>query len=399
MNGGNLSREFWFWMPALLWMMAACQPDSDVTTMSLDGGSRPEIRDAAPPQDAGTLLDAAKPDASPATDPCSPPAKLDEPMPTLRDTGCMDTQHPTQLAAALIPYEINSPLWSDSADKMRGMKLPVGAKIHVKHCAQQPDACPAGVADDGRWVFPVGSVFVKSFAFDGKLVETRLFVHFDAETWVGYSYQWNEQQTEANIVPDERRKLMFNTGARSVEWNYPSRLDCMKCHNAAGGSSLGPETTQMNRTLAGENQIDKLAALGLFDMPPSKPYAAPLVTPYASQAGMPPMAASVESKARSYLHANCGFCHRPDADFPDIDLRYGVALRDTNLCGVVPAKGDVGVPSATNLTPGKPMESTVWLRMHAQPGEGRMPQIGTYRIDEAGLALVGAYIDSIKACP
>ena len=45
---------------------------------------------------------------------------------------------------------------------------------------------------------------VKSFLFDGKLVETRLFVRFDAATWVGYSYQWNEAQTDATIVADER---------------------------------------------------------------------------------------------------------------------------------------------------------------------------------------------------
>ncbi len=71
-----------------------------------------------------------------------------------------------------------------------------------------------GPADDGKWLFPVGTVMLKSFGFDGKVVETRLFVHFDHRTWVGYSYPWNEAQTEATIVPSAGHGLTFNTGTR-----------------------------------------------------------------------------------------------------------------------------------------------------------------------------------------
>jgi hypothetical protein len=34
-----------------------------------------------------------------------------------------------------------------------------------------------GNADDGRWDFPIGTVMIKIFMFDGKLVETRLLMH------------------------------------------------------------------------------------------------------------------------------------------------------------------------------------------------------------------------------
>lgn len=273
--------------------------DAGATTM-------PEPREAAAPADAAALdaaapAEAAVPEAGRAKPgSCAPPASIDQPWVKLSETGCMDSAAPTKLAAKIVPYEVNSPLWSDSADKTRGMTLPAETKIHVKDCAKEPSACTHGAADDGKWVFPVGTVMVKSFAFDGKLVETRLFVHFDPETWVGYGYQWNEDQTEATIVPDERRKVMFNTGSRSVEWNYPSRLDCMKCHNPAGGSTLGPETAQMNRMVDGQNQLDKLAALGLFDASINTPYAAALVTPYAGQLGSPPASATVDERARSY---------------------------------------------------------------------------------------------------
>ena len=145
--------------------------------------------------------------------------------------------------------------------------------------------------------------------------------------------------------------------------------------------------------IEGQNQLAALAARGLFDAALPEPYAARYASPYEAQSG------TLEARARSYLHANCGYCHRPDGDFPYLDLRYGITLPATQLCGTAPMKGDVGVPSATNLTPGQPMQSIAWLRMAAKPGEGRMPQIGTARVDEAGLALVGEWIRAIEACP
>jgi mono/diheme cytochrome c family protein len=186
---------------------------------------------------------------------------------------------------------------------------------------------------------------------------------------------------------------------RSVDWTYPNRIDCMKCHNQQGGFSLGPETAQLNRLVAGQNQIDALAARGVFETPPAKPYAAALLTPYPDQAGEPPASASVETRIRSYMHANCAFCHRPDSDFPSLDLRYDIPFKDTHLCGSMPLKGDVGVTDAKNLTPGQALRSTAWLRMAARPDEGRMPQIGSARIDELGLKLMGDWISAIASCP
>jgi uncharacterized repeat protein (TIGR03806 family) len=317
----------------------------------------------------------------------------------------MDAANPTALAAVVVPYEVNSPLWSDNANKSRGLRLPPGAKIHVKDCAATTSECPQGPADDGKWVFPVGTVMVKSFEFDSKLVETRLFVHSDESTWVGYSYAWDEAQTDATIVPDDRVDVTFHTGKQTVDWHYPSRLDCTTCHVATAGWTLGPETAQMNRVVNGTNQIDHLAALGLFDAPVPKPYKAALVVPYPSQAGTPPASASVDERARSYLQANCAFCHRPDDYvFPNLDLRNGTALKDMMICGLDPAKGDQGVSGAKILDPGHPATSTMSLRMSAAPDDadgkhGRMPKVASYVIDQAGLALIGDWITSIKSCP
>ena len=75
-----------------------------------------------------------------------------------------------QPANFLIPYTVNSPLWSDGAVKQRWMALPENSKIHF--------------AAKGEWTFPAGTVFVKNFALPVddtnpkilRRLETRLLV-------------------------------------------------------------------------------------------------------------------------------------------------------------------------------------------------------------------------------
>jgi uncharacterized repeat protein (TIGR03806 family) len=350
--------------------------------------------------DASSVVDEGTGDGS--LRPCAPPVDPTQPFATLSATGCMDAVAVTRFASGAYGYEVNSPLWSDQADKERAFVLPPGGKIHVVDCLGRPDAC-LDAADDGKWVFPAGTTFLKSFGFDGKLVETRLLVALPDGTWVGYSYQWDEDQTGAKLVASAGASVSFNTGTRAVDWTYPSRRDCTECHTRSAGWTLGPETAQMNRVpitaaLGTGNQIDNFTAAGLFDSAPANPYKAPLVTPYAGQLGGPTASATVTERARSYLHANCAFCHRPDGEFNSVDLRYDTAFKDTGLCNAVPAKGTEGVDNATNLTPGHPELSTTWLRM-ATLDKGRMPPLASAVVDDEALDLVSAWIDGIQACP
>lgn len=344
-----------------------------------------------------------------ATTACSPPADMNQPLQKLSETGCMSAQTPTAFADTVFPYAVNSPLWSDAADKSRGFVLPAGGKIHVKNCADSSEDCLSGASDpdDGKWVFPVGTVMVKNFGFDEKLVETRLFVRHDQDTWVGYSYAWSEDQSDATIVPSAGAEVMFDTGARKVDWHYPSRENCMKCHKPTAGSTLGPETAQMNRMAdsRGMNQIDQLQQLGAFENTVPTPYKTALVTPYSSQVGAPPASATAEQKARSYLHANCAFCHRPDD--PDVyymDMRFGVGLGDMGLCGLPPSKTDLGITGATRLDPGSPMTSLLWLRMNLPVSDPnvkfRMPPIASYVVDADAVKVVGDWISGLSvSCP
>ncbi len=342
---------------------------------------------------------------------CVPFADQSQPIQKLSQTGCVSPTDPKALASTVFPYEVNSPLWSDGADKVRGMALPDGAKIHVKSCAANPAECPGarGFTDDGKWLLPVGTVMVKSFLFDGKLLETRLLMHFDATTWVGYTYKWDEAQTDATLVGEARDTVMFKTGQRTVTWHFPSRQDCMTCHVPEAGFVLGAETAQLNRVVGGANQLDRFQGMGVFDAPLPTPYKAALVTPTVSQAGSPPASATIEQRATSYLHANCGFCHRPPDDVdcnsdPCQDLRYGLALADRNLCNITPAKGGFGLTDPKTLAPGDPEHSVLSIRMKAKPDDtdgkhGRMPLIASYVVDQMAVDLIGSWITSITACP
>ncbi len=343
---------------------------------------------------------------------CVPFADRNSPIQMLSQTGCVSATDPTKLAPSVVYYEVNSPLWSDGADKMRGMALPNAAKIHVVNCTANPSECPGprDYADDGKWKFPVGTVMVKGFMFDGKLLETRLLMHFDATTWVGYSYKWDEAQTDATLESPDRDEVSFSTGQRTVDWHYPSRMDCMTCHiTDKGYAVLGPETAQMNRVVNGVNQLDTLQAMGAFDAKIPTPYKAALITPTTSQLGSPPASASVEQRATTYLHANCGFCHRPDDNIdcttdPCLDLRYGIPLTDRSICNVAPVKGGFALANPVIVAPGHPELSVMSIRMK-QPADdatghhGRMPLIASYVVDQEATDLIDSWITSITSCP
>jgi uncharacterized repeat protein (TIGR03806 family) len=336
---------------------------------------------------------------------CEPPADPRSPPARLSQTGCVDPGDPTRPAAGLLPYDVNSPLWSDGTSKERFIALPAGKQVHVKDCRRDPATCQPTAAggsphDPGHFEVPVGTVLVKSFLIAGKRIETRLLVHF-ADTWRGYSYQWNDQQTEATLIAEEEGAVerVFSNPALpggQQTWTYPSRQDCLTCHLGAAGFQLGLELVQLNRELTYPdgtrgNQLDVWERRGLFDQPLARPFPAPLPAPMGGQG-------TVEQRARSYLHANCAICHRPDSNFPSLDLRHFTPLQAAGACNVRPIKGEVGVPGALLIAPGSPERSVLSLRMRLLD-VGRMPQIATRYLDGQGVAVVESWIRALPGCP
>jgi uncharacterized repeat protein (TIGR03806 family) len=321
-----------------------------------------------------------------------PATPADQPM-LLSQTGCVDPTDPKLPAEGLVPYDVNSPLWSDGAAKERFVWLPPGTTITPKDCDLTPDAClPFEMGgtdeDEGHWSLPIGTVLVKNFFIDGKRIETRLLMRLAATTWQGYSYEWNDEETDATLLPDFKDKPV---GDQS--WHFPSRSQCLECHTRAGGRSLGLTTAQLDRDYAypegAMNQVEKFVALGyLTAMPKAIP---PLPDPLGDD--------PLESRARSYLHANCAICHRVGGALSDVDLRYTTSFLDTALCNepVIRGTGDPLLPQI-RLVPGSPEESSLSFRMHDTTNY-RMPKIGSSVVDTAGTALIDEWITSLTACP
>lgn len=298
-------------------------------------------------------------------------------VPTLlSQTGCVDPANPTQPAAGLIPYAPVAPFWSDGADKQRWMALPDDGRITIEA--------------DGDWTFPPGTVLMKNFALNGALIETRLFMrHADTGNWAGYSYRWNAAQTDATLVSGG---MVAKIGAQ--DWTYPSEAECLQCHTAAAGHTLGLETRQLNSTMTypatgrSANQLTTLNAIGVFSTPLSE--ALPSF-PDPFDTSQP-----LSQRARAYLHTNCSQCHRPGGTTQaNLDLRYSTPIGSTNTCNVTPAKGNLGITDARIIAPGDTGRSILFLRVSRRDATG-MPPVGSHIVDANGVALIGQWIGAMS---
>ena len=82
---------------------------------------------------------------------------------------------------------------------------------------------------DGDWEFPDGTILVKTFYFDhdrrdpeagARILETRLLVR-GAGAWKGYTYVWNDEQTEATLLRSSRHAR--SSLIRRTRWRSTSR--------------------------------------------------------------------------------------------------------------------------------------------------------------------------------
>ncbi|MBY0232443.1 MAG: PQQ-dependent sugar dehydrogenase [Gemmataceae bacterium] len=319
----------------------------------------------------------------------------------LSETGLFASTKGHVPAAGLLPYEVNSQLWSDGAAKERFLAIPGEGKIQFD-AIEYPQPSPG--APRG-WKFPDGTVAVKTFSVEtdkGKRrLETRL-LHFQQlegseevgdQYWRGYTYAWNDEQTDAELLDSKGLdKVYTDKAGKKRTWHFPSRAECVLCHTMPAKYVLGLNTHQLNRDRAGENQLAAWETLGLFTKPlPTTPDKLPRM------ASPDDPKADTVAKARSYLHANCAHCHMKwgggNAAF---QLMYTLAPADMGVIGVKPAHGDLGVKGGLLVKPGHPELSLVHHRM-AKLGLGRMPHVASNVVDEAGVKLVEEWIKGLPA--
>jgi uncharacterized repeat protein (TIGR03806 family) len=297
----------------------------------------------------------------------------------LSDTGCVNASNATQPASGLIPYAPNAAFWSDGAVKERWIGLPNGQNITV--------------GAEGDWDFPNGTVLVKNFRRNNRLIETRLFMRHPDGIWAGYSYEWNAQGTDATLVRGGKRVTIDGQ-----PWIYPSAAQRLQCHSEAAGRSLGLETRQLAfnitypQTGRDAHQLLTLNAINVLTPPIADPAAE---VPYPNPSGT---AGALGERARAYLHTNCSQCHRPGGPTTAaMDFRYSTALADTNACDVAPSLGDLGLSNARLIAPGAAARSVVIARMSRRDANG-MPPVGSAQVDTAGAALLTEWVNSLTSC-
>jgi uncharacterized repeat protein (TIGR03806 family) len=302
---------------------------------------------------------------------------------TLSQTGLFLSTSEHRVQPALIPYSVNVAGWSDGA--------------HVERFMALPDESHIGKFTDG-------TVLMQTLSLEREAgnrtsierIETRLLTRQQGE-WVGYSYRWNDNQTDATLVDakgDEKEVIIKDDrvagGSRRQTWRFPGRAECMSCHSRAANFVLGVTESQLAKTHTYEtgvrdNQLRTLQHIGVFTGTPPKAEAKTLVDPYDGNQ-------SLDVRARSYLHVNCSVCHvESGGGNSKMELGFTTKPERMNLIGARPQHDTFGIDNAMLVFPGDPDRSILYQRI-ARRGRGQMPPLVSHIVDERAVALFRDWI-------
>jgi uncharacterized repeat protein (TIGR03806 family) len=308
---------------------------------------------------------------------------------TLSATGIFKSVKDHVPADGVMPYDVNANYWADHAYAERLIGLPGNSQIGMQG------------RGNTRLQFPQGAVLARTVYLDQergdpktrRRVETQV-LHFEGDTWRPYSYVWNDDQTDATLADAAGLDLTFSirdssAPGGSVEQAYrvASRTECTICHTAYFDTQLGVTPSQLNRDFdygqGTENQLVAWQQTGLFATAlPGDPEGLPrMVNPYDESQ-------DIDLRARSYLHVNCGHCHRPGGGGTSlIHLDFNLSLDETLTVDAMPSQGSFDLPDARVITKGDPFSSVLTYRV-SKVGRGRMPMIGPHLTDDPGVDLL-----------
>jgi len=309
----------------------------------------------------------------------------------------------------VVPYDLNTALFSDYALKQRAIYVPEGAA--------------AAFDPDRALDLPVGSVVMKTFYFpadqraptqDLQLIETRLLVRH-ADGWHPLPYIWDADQHDAVLSPaGEVRAISFTgvDGSPQVS-NYliPQRNDCQGCHAEQAGTGapidvvlIGIKARHLNRVydyggaVGPRNQLDHLAELGMLT---GAPAAATVPAAYdfrpIEASGVSALAgAELDTAARSYLDINCAHCHNPlGVQGMTSQLFLDQANADLFHLGICKRPGSAGVGNGGftfDIVPGDPDTSILYFRTDTTKLGAMMPLLGRSLTHQRGAELLHAWI-------
>jgi uncharacterized repeat protein (TIGR03806 family) len=302
-----------------------------------------------------------------------------------------------QPAPGVIPYDINSALFSDYTEKFRFIKLPVGSSAVYK---------PDGVFD-----LPIGTLIAKTFAYPRdardpskgrRLLETRILKH-EPDGWVGLPYVWNDAQTEAtlDVAGDTVNVSWVHSDGepRTNSYIIPNSNQCKGCHKAGETMlPIGPKARHLNRDFdyasGKENQLTHWARLGVLSGVPD-PGDAPRLAVWDD-----PTTGTLDARARAWLEINCAHCHSPDGPARNSGLDLLASQQNPTSFGINKPPVAAGIGSgglAYDIVPGQPDRSILAFRIASTHPGVMMPELGKRLVHKEGVALVREWIAAMPA--
>lgn len=291
-------------------------------------------------------------------------------------------------------YDLNAPLFSDYTLKQRLVRLPQGSRIqwHQSRALE----------------FPVGTVIAKTFSYPDESndltpglrhMETRISLR-EPGGWYGYSYIWNDQQTDAALsLGGGEREVSWvdsNGQTRSNIYQIPNANQCLACHDQDGAFvPLGPTAANLNRNAphSGENQLKTwLTTSKLEAAPPSSDW--PTLSNYEDES-LP-----VSHRARAWLDTNCAHCHNPEGSARTSGLDLRASQQNAAKFGVFKSPVAAGKGSGGrdyDIVPGKPDESILMFRIEIDEPAARMPNLARNITHDEGVRLIRDWIKSMPS--
>lgn len=291
----------------------------------------------------------------------------------------------------VIPYDLNSALFSDYAHKKRFVWMPYGSKA-----VYETDYSPLD--------FPVGAILIKNFYFDNvlpsgntKIIETRV-MYKTSDGWEFAEYVWNEDLSEA-FFTTEGSFVNFewiddNNETKSVNYRVPSRSECFTCHNNIGTPiPIGPKPQNLNKNYnysdGSLNQLAKWAEFGYLDAN----YPDTIDTTVAWDDDTQPL----DLRARSYIDINCAHCHSEQSYCDYRPMRFAFKDNDELINMGVCVEPDTGISGEFPfiMTPGDADASVVMFRISSTEEQYRMPLLGRTLQHVEGVELIREWMNSL----
>ncbi len=277
------------------------------------------------------------------------------PLPTLlSQTGAFENLTSLTPHVGIVPYDVNGPLWSDRAVKKRWF----GTTDETKRF---------GFNMVSEWDCPPETFWIKQFDLELEVgnsesrrrVETRFLVRYEGGVY-GLTYRWNDEQTDAELVPEEGAEEVFTISEvgqiRKQVWQYPGRTQCLTCHTKTSGFILGFNTLQLNRYAEADeeagNQVHKLSQAGYLDIVLDEEATLPALARASDQQF------SLAYRVKSYMAVNCAPCHRPEGSSRGfLDLRWKSLMSRSGLVNSLPSTSLKSHPDDRIIAPNSLLSS------------------------------------------